>query len=80
MGFKVTKTSKNGDTELTKKQSKAWLRENCLTFLIGQMLKQKYSIAQIAICANISEEKVQKRINNVISKNWANKSGLEEED
>lgn len=80
MGFIVKKTSKKGDTELTKKQSKAWLRETCLTYLIGQMMKAGYSVPQIAKCANVTEEKVQKRISNVINKNWENKSGLDEEE
>lgn len=80
MGIIIVKTRKGERSEMTKKQSKGWIQNTCLTYLIGQMLKQGYSVAQIAKCANISQEKVQNRIDEVIKKNWTDKSGLVDED
>lgn len=65
---------KNGK-QMTKKQSKFWIGNNMVTYLISQMLRAGYEVSEIARVAQLPEEDIKTRINQVIEKNLKDKTG-----
>lgn len=65
---------KNGK-QMTKKQSKFWIGNNMVTYLISQMLRAGYDVSEIARVAQLPEEDIKTRINQVIEKNLKDKTG-----
>lgn len=65
---------KNGK-QMTKKQSKFWIGNNMVTYLISQMLRAGYDVPEIARVAQLPEEDIKTRINQVIEKNLKDKTG-----